>query len=441
VKKKRAATQKVHFTERRLAALVPTDKRAVVYDTAVRKLGVKVEPSGKKTFFWWGFVPEEEQSTRAAKSMWKSIGDWPEVSLDDARSKAEHYNVLLANWRKDGCPRPSPFKVPTHLTSVPTFKELVEAYIENRIRPHALTPVRAEYYVRLRVGKYLRSWLDLPLNKVTVDRVLAAKHACGKHHYAANEVVSLVRAMFNWSAGKRDGKLNFWKVENPATDVSTYKKEKRKRFLQPDELVKFRKELENEQHKVLRDVLVLLLATGARKGNVCEMRWGDISLQLKRWHIPMSKSGEGYEVNLTPAAVEVLERRRREISETEPFVFPGRSRSGHIVDVKKRWTEFRKRCEFPDVRLHDIRRTMGSYLAISGVSLQQIGAVLGHKSLGSTEIYAQLHNEAVAKALETGDATMERMMKQAKKRAEGKKVAQLLGVIDVKNKKGIQLDP
>jgi integrase len=139
----------------------------------------------------------------------------------------------------------------------------------------------------------------------------------------------------------------------------------------------------------------------------------------------MSKSGESYEINLMPAALKVLERRRREIAETETFVFPARSESGHVCDVKKRWFEFRKSCGLPDVRLHDLRRTRGSYLAISGVSLQQIGAVLGHKSLGSTEIYSRLHNEAITKALETGDRTMTRMMRQAEKRIEAKKPAQL----------------
>jgi len=249
------------------------------------------------------------------------------------------------------------------------------------------------------------------------------KQACGKKKYAARAHVKFVATLFNWSAGSLDGKINFWKVTNPAADVSVPKKEKRKRFLQPDELVRFNAELEKEKHHVLRDVLVLLLATGARKGNVYAMRWQDVSFELKKWHVPMSKSGEGYEVNLSPAALKVLERRRREIAETETFVFPARSKSGHVEDVKKRWIEFRKSCGLPDVRLHDLRRTRGSYLAISGVSLQQIGAALGHKSLGSTEVYAQLHDEATAKALETGDRTMAKMMRQAEKRIEAKQPA------------------
>jgi integrase len=112
----------------------------------------------------------------------------------------------------------------------------------------------------------------------------------------------------------------------------------------------------------------------------------------------------------------VLRRRREETADGVPFVFPSHGKSGHVIELKKQWDKFRKRAGIPDVRVHDLRRTKGSYMAISGVSLQQIGAVLGHRSLGSTEIYARLHQESLREAVETGDAAMERMTKQARKR-------------------------
>lgn len=413
----RSATKRVYFTERRLEALDGGAKRAVIYDGRVRELGLKVE-SGKKVFFWFRSVPHENAPDRAGRPCWKTIGPWPDVALDDARLKAAQYNALLANWRKDGCKPPDPFRVqPT--STVPTFGELVEAYILHHLRDATLHPVTAELNMRYVIKKYFTAWLARPLDTITVADVLAAKQVCGRQKYAANGVVEMARRLFNWCAGRRDGKVNFWPVAaNPAASVSVHeiRDRQRRRFLQPAELVRFNEELEKEQHRDLRDVLVLLLATGARKGNVYEMRWQDISFDLARWNVPTSKSGEGYQVNLTPAAVKVLERRRRAASPDDMWIFPANSKSGHIVDVKKVWMEFRKRCGFPDVRLHDLRRTRGSYLAIGGVSLQQIGAALGHKSMGSTAIYARLHDEAIAKALTTGDATMARMMAQSKKR-------------------------
>jgi integrase len=405
--RKRAVTQHRHFTEGKIAAFEVPEETIKVYDAQVKSLGLKLLPNGRRVYFWWRAV--------AGKPTWKTIGDSPEITLSDARSKAQSYDILLANWKKDGCPPPNPFKIQTRV-GVPTFGQLVEAYCANRIREHSLNPERAEYQTRQAVKKHLSSWLNLHLDEITVDHVLDAKRACGNRRYAAGAIVGLARTLFNWSSGKRDGKINFYPVENPATDISLPKKEKRKRFLQPAELVKFFDALGKEEHRVLHDVLALLLATGARKSNVYAMRWQDVSFDTGNWFVPMSKSGEGYIVNLQPAALKVLERRRREVAETEQFVFPSHGRSGHITTVKKPWTEFRKQCGFPDVRLHDLRRTRGSYLAISGVSLQQIGAVLGHKSLGSTEVYAQLHSDAVSKALEAGDATMTQMMRQARKR-------------------------
>lgn len=295
------------------------------------------------------------------------------------------------------------------------FRELVEAYIERHVKREALNPARAEYDLRLLVKNYLASWLDVPLDKITVDDVLAAKNSC-EGRYMQNSIVEFVRRIYNWSTGRRDGKLNFWKVlENPAKDVSLNDREKRERFLQPEELIRFNAELAKEPHVDTRDVLTLLLASGARKANVYEMRWADVSFELKNWHIPMSKSGSAYDVALAPAAIEVLKRRRSETSES-PFVFPANSESGHIEDIKKRWSLFRVRAGIADVRLHDLRRTKGSYASISGESLQKIAGMLGHKSLGSTQIYARLNQESVRAASTASDATMERMMDSARKR-------------------------
>ncbi len=403
----RAETRRIHFTEGKIASLKAPEATVKVYDTQVGHLGLKLLPNGRRVFFWWRSVD--------GKATWKTIGDSPAIQLGDARSKAQEYDILLANWKKDGCAAANPFKLQTS-TTVPTFRELVEAYIVNHLREESLNPVRAEHDMRLMVKKRFGSWLDRPIDKITVEDVLAVKAACGKKKYAARSHVKFILTLFNWAPGQRDGKINFWQVENPAKSVSVSEKQPRERFLQPDELVRYKAELEKEEHKVLRDVLILLLATGARKGNLFAMRWADVSFDLEKWHIPMSKSGKGYDVQLRPAALKVLARRRREIAGTETFVFPSRSKSGHLMDVKKNWTEFRKRCGFADVRLHDIRRTKGSYMAISGVSLQLIGAALGHKSLGSTEVYARLHADATAKALESGDRKMEKLVRQAEKR-------------------------
>jgi integrase len=189
----------------------------------------------------------------------------------------------------------------------------------------------------------------------------------------------------------------------------------RDRFLQPDELGRFNEALKTETHADLKDFLTLAITTAARRSDIFSMRWTDVKWERRVWTVPYPKNGESYE--LLPAALDVLKRRRSLVPDTAPYVFPGVGRTGHLTDLKIPWTEFRRRARIPDIRLHDLRRTTASYAAMAGVSLQQIGAALGHKSMQSTLVYAKLHNESVRAARESGQAKMLQMVRAAKRRA------------------------
>lgn len=84
-----------------------------------------------------------------------------------------------------------------------------------------------------------------------------------------------------------------------------------------------------------------------------------------------------------------------------PYVPPGHIQGRPLVNVDKAWCRIRNRAGVNDVRIHDLRRTVGSWLATSGKSLLLIGKVLGHKSTKSTEVYARLAEDAARKALES----------------------------------------
>jgi integrase len=406
---KRKPTRRLNFTRRALAAL-PSSRdgdRVIVFDTNTPGLGFVVFPSGVRSFFHRRFA-----NGTAART---TIGRFEDFSIERARGKAAELNAKLSDWKSDGRKGPSPLANADRAQA--TFSDLLEAYIRGHVMLHANNPERAERGLRWMAKKYFSAWTTRRIDSIRIEDVLAVRNETGREHrYQANRLVETVKAIFGWSAGRKDGKVNFWPVENPARDIELYDEEKRKRFLQPHELAKFNDELEKEEHRDLRDFLILALSTGARKSNVLGMRWSDLSFERANWHIPFSKSGQGYDVPLTPAATRVLKRRRGETPDDAAFVFPSYGKWGHLVDLKKQWGKFRKRAGVPDIRIHDLRRTKGSYMAISGVSLQQIGAVLGHRSLGSTEIYAQLHQESLRKAVESGDTAMQRMTTQARKR-------------------------
>jgi integrase len=65
----------------------------------------------------------------------------------------------------------------------------------------------------------------------------------------------------------------------------------------------------------------------------------------------------------------------------------------------------RKGAKIPDVTIHDLRRTTGSWLVQRGVPLKVIGAALGHRDTRSTEVYARIAAQQPAEALDMlGDA-------------------------------------
>ena len=134
----------------------------------------------------------------------------------------------------------------------------------------------------------------------------------------------------------------------------------------------------------------MALFTGARKTNVLEMRWKDIDFDNAVWRIPETKNGDPQNIPLIDYALQIL----RQIPKTSEWVFPNeKSKSGHFEDPKRAWNRILARAGIENLRIHDIRRTMGAWLVNSGATSDVAGKVLGHKSQEATKIYARLSNE------------------------------------------------
>ena len=77
----------------------------------------------------------------------------------------------------------------------------------------------------------------------------------------------------------------------------------------PDELGRFLEALKDDTPDH-RDFFLLLLLTGARKGNVLSMRWEDIDLGDAVWRIPDTKTGDPQVLHLSKYAQQLLDQRR-----------------------------------------------------------------------------------------------------------------------------------
>lgn len=203
--------------------------------------------------------------------------------------------------------------------------------------------------------------------------------------YAANRMIAMIRGVFNRAI---DWGLDY---PNPALGIKKFKEQTRDRFLQSDELPRLFKSLEAETNHTVRDYILISLFTGARRANVLAMRWEEINLEQSTWRIPMTKNGESHTVPLVEPAVAILKVRQQRSQ--SPWVFPSFSASGHLVEPKKAWKRILQRANIQNLRLHDLRRSLGSWQAATGASLTVIGKTLAHKNVNTTAIYARLNKE------------------------------------------------
>ena len=196
--------------------------------------------------------------------------------------------------------------------------------------------------------------------------------------------------------------------DNPWSGATKFKTQARERFLKPDELEKFftcLSKLSNEYG--IQDYIYISLFTGARRANVLAMRWDQLDFDLGIWRIPRTKSGDSQTLPLTSSALAILSKRFDERSEDNDWVFPSKtSTSGHLVEPKKGWYALLKASGLEDLRMHDLRRTLGSYMAIGNQSLLVIGKVLGHKSPTATQIYSRLTYDPLRQAMEKAQNDM-----------------------------------
>ncbi|HWF37546.1 MAG TPA: tyrosine-type recombinase/integrase [Candidatus Acidoferrales bacterium] len=391
-------SQKIHFTQRTIAALpVPTGKRATYYDSQVAGLCIQLQPGSRhRAFAWYRKV--------AGRPTWRGIGDFPDLNVEQARTKAQEWNAQIGKWKADGCEGPSPLDRPR---GEPTFGALLDDYIQRHLRQHAKRPEAAETNAKYLFKKYVDEWRERKLSMIRRSDVLDLQMRIAESvgQITSNRIMQLLRAMLNFAIT-----AEVWSGDNPCSRVKLFHEEKRTRFVQPEEMPKLFRAMKKEPNRDLVDFVNLALWTGARRGDLLSARWEDIRTDDNCWRIPDPKNRTPYTVALTPEAVAIFKRRSR--SNGSPWVFPSRGKTGHVVDLKGAWKRLIKRAGITDLRQHDLRRTLGSWQAAQGASLQIIGKSLGHTSTAATAIYSQLNLDPVRASV--GGAT--RAMLAASKR-------------------------
>ena len=391
-------SNQINFTKATLYNLKKPAKGYATYkDARIRGLYLYITKNGVISFFI--------QKKLNCKRIIINIGQFPYVSIENARTKAMELLTQIANGINPNEAEKTIIEVQKQQEREElTLGGLINLYFEKYLKKYTKAWKKDEY-----LQNYIKEFPNLEntsISKIIIQDLEYLHQKIGESSgkRSANKLIQMIRAAFN--KAEKWGYFDKNTFKNPASKVKLFKEKSRDRFLEPDELPRFFESLLQEENTTIRDYIFLSLMTGARKSNVLSMRWDELNInnESRKWRIPETKNGEVLTIPLSNEAVEILKVRKGQQENQgikSKWVFPSRmSRSGHLEEPKNGWARLLKRAKITNLRIHDLRRTLGSWQAMTGVSTAIIGKTLGHKSKTATAIYERMNLDPVREGIE-----------------------------------------
>jgi integrase len=404
----KADSVRQRLTRRTIEAIpVPQDgSRTVVLDSDVKGFSVRVT-AGARVFYLVRKINRQTQRIR--------IGAYPDVAPEAARKIAERLNGEVAQGKDLAAERRSR-RQPSRTD--PTLAELFDHVLEQHWKPAAKTWKEQKRLFK----KYTpSSWKPRRLSTIAKVDVLERHRAIGKANgaYTANRWRGVLHRLFEVAIADFD-----FAGGNAARKIKPFPEAERERFVTPEELPRLFDAIDAAEDVRIADFLRLALLTGARKGALLRMRYADVDLDRAVWTIPAtdSKNGQPIHVPLVADAVEII-RSRLIAAKGREYVFPGRHGKGFLSDPTKPIGKVFAAAGLEGVRLHDLRRTFGSWQAAKGSSELLIGKSLGHRNTAATKVYARLTLDPVRQSVERATEAMREVVQaaRAKRKSTGKK--------------------
>ncbi|MFI3242463.1 MAG: site-specific integrase [Alphaproteobacteria bacterium] len=384
------AKNELKFTKSAIDKLQPTQKRETYYDSEVKGLCIQITPNGAKSYYLYKKIKGIPTRIR--------LGGINEIKLEQARLLASQYKEM-ARMGKNPQNETKRYKDETKM------QEMYDDFIEDRER----------YIGKRTIVGYKSMWTSKlsklgkkRISEITGDDLRRIHHKISQEFgiYTGNHCIELVKAIYNHAIKeeKFDGR-------NPAMSVKLNKTEARVRYLEHSEMERFFQTLTEYDNEISRDAILMLIFTGARKRNVLEMNWNDIDLSAKVWKIPQTKTAKNQTLALVEPAIEVLQR-RFSTRVNEWVFYSANSKSGHLEDIKRAWQSVLKKANITNLRIHDLRHTLATYMIANGADAFMVKRALTHKSLQSTEVYVNLGIEHLRDKL---NDTVDKMINIGKK--------------------------
>ncbi|MBI3247307.1 MAG: site-specific integrase [Deltaproteobacteria bacterium] len=348
----------------------------VRWDSLIPGFGVRIYPSGRKAFIL--------RYRASGSKRLLTLGMYGVLTLDQARHLARQRLGEVSGGE-------DPLEKKRKAAQGETMKALCEAYLER----HA-SRKRSTRDDQRRITQHLvPAWGQRKVDSIARADVAALHSRIGERHpYEANRTVALLGKMFELA--RRWGFLPET-AANPARGIDKFQEKKRDRWVTPEELPRLAAAIAQTPNLYIRAAIWLYLLTGVRREELLRAQWADVDVVRCELHLSETKAGRTHYVPLSAPALALLHHLPRQ--EGNPYLLPGQKPGQHLVNISKAWKTMRTAASVDDVRIHDLRRTVGSWLAQTGSSLPLIGRVLNHTDPKTTAIYARLGDDPARQAL------------------------------------------
>jgi integrase len=355
----------------------------ITYDADLKGFGIRVTAAGARAYVL-------NYRTRAGRERRYTIGSFPDWKTSAARAEAAELKKLIDRGG-------DPLGDVQEERSAPTVAKMCDQFITEHL-PRKRATTHATYLRQ--INKEIRPALGkLKVGEVTFAMINSFHRSISmRAPYQANRTLALLSRMF--SLAIRWG----MRTDNPCRGVERNQEQKRRRYLTSEEIARLTTALAEYPDQQGADIVRLLLLTGARLGEVLNMRWADVEIVSGTWSKPgaTTKQKTAHHVPLSDAARQLLTALRGQQRDDAVWVFP--AGAGHRKSIRAVWKGLCKAANIEGARLHDLRHTYASVLASAGLSLPIIGALLGHSTPTTTARYAHLLDDPLRAATERASA-------------------------------------
>lgn len=222
-------------------------------------------------------------------------------------------------------------------------------------------------------GRYLHEITPLLVEKFKIERSKAVSPA------TTNRSLTCLKSIFNKAIAW--GRFN---GVNPVKGVKFFPEDnQRTRYLEKEEVVKLLKHCKGH----LKPIVIVALNTGMRKGEILNLKWHDIDFNRGIIYLLKTKNNEKREIPMNDAVKTALIKVRK--YPESPYIFCDKN-GEPFRDVRKSFFTVLKKTGIINFRFHDLRHTFASHLVMSGIDLNTVRELLGHKSLEMTLRYSHL---------------------------------------------------